>query len=305
MKNLTEKYNLNKISDKVEKSVLESILSDINNQNEASEILKIHEASNHLKTWKSFNSSKAWAEISPQINNDHRIGWYKYAAVAVVLIFSIFAIKYFNEDNIKYRYADKSDHLVLTDGSDIILGKGAVLELTSDFISGNRIVKLDGSAYFNVARGTFPFTIKTEGKDITVLGTQFYIDKIGTGIKVDLIEGKVSINNNNGKTAVLQSGHSALIDDIKIDITSSKITEHKVYNDLKFDDVTVDVAIDSINSIYNKAVIVLNNDIKDLGTETIHTTIRNSSVKDFARFMEIVFDVNVINSKGQFIISSK
>jgi transmembrane sensor len=306
MKGLTKKYNLDNISDNSEKAIIETILSEINDEKEFLEILRIQDSSENLKNWKVFDSEKAWAEISSEINNKPKINWYNYAAVAVVLIFSVFAIRFFIESGTKYKANGATDHLVLVDGSDIVLDNGSKLELSSHFNSDNREVTLDGNAFFNVAKSSSPFTIKVKDNSITVLGTQFYIEDSDDGIRIDLIEGKVKIEDKNGKTTFLLSNQTAFIGEgIQVKALNSKIAGEGIYDDIKFDDVTVNEAIKTINAIYQNEVIVLNNDIKNIGTETIHTTIRNSSVKDFTRFMEIVFDVNVINSKGQFIISSK
>jgi len=126
------------------------------------------------------------------------------------------------------------------------------------------------------------------------------------GAKVNVLEGKVKVSNDSGKSQIIADNQSAVIGiDINIGQFDQTAISLDKYADLKFDNATIQDAIDTLNKIYAKEVIVLNKDIKDLGTETIHTTIRNSSVKDFIRFMEIVFDVNVINSKGQYIISLK
>lgn len=306
MKGLTKKYNLDNISDNSEKAMFETLLSEIKDENEFFEILEIHDSASQLKNWKKFDTEKAWANISSKINNKSQINWYKYAAVAVVLVFSVFAIRFFTDSSTKYKANGATDHLVLVDGSDIILDNGSELQLSSEFNSGNREVTLHGNAFFNVAKSSSPFRIKIRDYSITVLGTQFYVDDSDKGISVDLIEGRVKIEDKNGKATFLLSKQTAFIgDEVEVRTLNSKIAGEGIYNDIKFDNVTVNEAIKTINDIYQNEVIVLNNDIKDLGTETIHTTIRNSSVKDFTRFMEIVFDVNVINSKGQFIISSK
>ena len=307
MKKLTKKYCLEKIIDSNDKAIFEGILSDQTDDDTALNYIKLYHATNHLIDWNKFDTKNAWDKIEPQIKTKNKVKWIRYAAIAAIFIFSIFAIKFINSDNFENESSTSSDYLVLVDGSDIILKNGSTLDLLSNFNSSNRVVELKGSGYFNIAKNpASPFIILSKGKEITVLGTEFYVDETVGGIKVNLIEGRVKIKNYDGVTVLLTDKQTAIVDDeIKIEKLNSKIDETGVYEDLKFDDVTVNAAIDSLNSIYRKEVLVLNEDIKNIGTETIHATIRNSSVRDFTRLMEIVFDANVINSKGQFIISSK
>lgn len=109
--------------------------------------IEIHDSASQLKNWKKFDTEKAWANISSKINNKSQINWYKYVAVAVVLVFSVFAIRFFTDSSTKYKANGATDHLVLVDGSDIILDNGSELQLSSEFNSGNREVTLHGNAF--------------------------------------------------------------------------------------------------------------------------------------------------------------
>jgi ferric-dicitrate binding protein FerR (iron transport regulator) len=307
MKGQTTKNKIFRELNKDDLSLLGEFLFECKNEHEQEEVSRIFVSSSHLKDWKSFRNEKAWDKIQNKISDKPRISWYKYAAAIIVLVCSTIALNYFADDT-KSIVAEKSGkNIVLEDGSDIILGADSEIKFDEKFNLENRTIELKGNAYFDIAKNqTMPFIVKTESTELTVIGTKFYVSMQENGAKVDVLEGKVKVYSASGKSQIITDNQSAVIDnDIIMRQSDQTAFSLDKYVDLKFDNAKVQDAIDTLNKIYAKEVIVLNKDIKDLGTETIHTTIRNSSVKDFIRFMEIVFDVNVINSKGQYIISLK
>jgi transmembrane sensor len=66
-------------------------------------------------------------------------------------------------------------NIVLPDGSDVWLNAGSILEYNTDFMSGDRQVKLTGEAFFEVKKGDHPFIVNTPEINIRVLGTSFNI----------------------------------------------------------------------------------------------------------------------------------
>lgn len=98
--------------------------------------------------------------------------------------------------------------LTLPDGTRIWLNASTKLRFPASFTGAERIVELEGEAYFEVARNERqPFRVKARGLDVDVLGTHFnvmaYADE--PAIQTTLLEGKVRLSN--GKQAVvLQPG---------------------------------------------------------------------------------------------------
>lgn len=98
--------------------------------------------------------------------------------------------------------------LTLPDGTRIWLNASTKLRFPASFTGAERIVELEGEAYFEVARNERqPFRVKAHGLDVDVLGTHFnvmaYADE--PAIQTTLLEGKVRLSN--GKQAVvLQPG---------------------------------------------------------------------------------------------------
>jgi transmembrane sensor len=115
--------------------------------------------------------------------------------------------------------------LTLSDGTKIWMNAASVLRFPTAFTGKERLVELDGEAYFDVApvqlpaKGghalsgqKMPFIVKSKnGMTVQVLGTHFNIMAYGDeqDTKTTLIEGSVKISNGSS-VAMLQPGQQAL-----------------------------------------------------------------------------------------------
>jgi len=90
--------------------------------------------------------------------------------------------------------------LTLADGTRVWLNASSRLSFPSFFTRNQRLVELEGEAYFEVAQNkSQPFLVKAKGTNVEVLGTAFnmmaYLDEANT--KTTLIEGAVRVNYKN------------------------------------------------------------------------------------------------------------
>jgi transmembrane sensor len=90
-------------------------------------------------------------------------------------------------------------NLRLPDGSHVWLNSASSLTYTANLIkNGRRKVKLDGEAYFEVAKDkAHPFIVESKGQEVEVLGTHFNINSYADegNTKTTLLEGKVNISS--------------------------------------------------------------------------------------------------------------
>ncbi len=91
--------------------------------------------------------------------------------------------------------------VVLPDKSKVWLNAATELKYPASFSgSSNRVVELDGEAYFEVTKDkTHPFVVKSSHEEITVLGTHFDINSYHDNevVKTTLLEGSVAIKALN------------------------------------------------------------------------------------------------------------
>lgn len=98
--------------------------------------------------------------------------------------------------------AGQMSNVVLPDGSHVQLNSGSTLLYSSNFSLGNRIVSLEGEAFFDVAKDQLhPFLVKTKLLDFRVYGTSFNIQAYPEDKEVSttLVEGSLGVLGKNGK----------------------------------------------------------------------------------------------------------
>jgi transmembrane sensor len=296
------------IQDFHELELLNEMIGEMKNKSEIDSFLSLNDDLVDLQSWRRFDEKTSWKKIESSIRTKKKFNVLKYAAVIAILIFSSVSYLIFQNNNVEFKKQVIVSHILLDDGSNITLDKNSELDLKNNFNESDRDVRFNGRGYFNVAKNKEkPFNINVNGAKVSVLGTEFYLQEISNGFKIDLIEGKVSITDKFGHNSIINSGESAIVTDNieKVIFKKDEVLSTQNFGELKFDNVSVNDAIAELNRIYGREIIILDKNIKEIGTETVHTTVRNGSITDFLKFMEIVFDLYVINSKGQFIISLK
>ena len=106
-------------------------------------------------------------------------------------------------------------HLVMEDGTKVWINADSKLTYPSKFNKKERIVQLEGEAYFEVAHDKeWPFMVKTIITDTKVLGTSFNIKAYKNEDKVEttLIEGKVALSQSVGNSSILMDpGYQAIV----------------------------------------------------------------------------------------------
>lgn len=102
----------------------------------------------------------------------------------------------------------------LPDGTRVWLNAATSLKYPYSFAKGERVVELNGEAYFEVAKDkNRPFRVKTNSQIVEVLGTHFNINAYADELmaKTTLLEGAVKVSNETGAVN-LRPGEQARLD---------------------------------------------------------------------------------------------
>ncbi len=155
----------------------------------------------------------------------------------------------------------------LPDGSTVWLNAGSTITYPSTFAERERVISLDGQAFFKVQEDTLrPFRVHSGGLITTVLGTSFDINSY-TGdhyqIKISLVSGKVSIENQSLKSHdVLVPGEQLVysVNDQRSTVRSFNLKEVVSWKDgiLIFKHATFDEVLYRLQRWYGVKVIVEN-----------------------------------------------
>lgn len=102
-------------------------------------------------------------------------------------------------------------NIVLADGTKVFLNAVSSIKYPTQFNGDQRIVELEGEAYFEVAKNkNKPFLVKSDNQTIEVLGTHFNVHAYNNEsvVKTTLLEGSVAVSYKNQKT-VLKPGQQS------------------------------------------------------------------------------------------------
>lgn len=183
------------------------------------------------------------------------------AAASVLLIIGLF----FNK--VSYTSAPGQQLAVtLPDGSTVDLNAGSSLTHQRFFWSNDRGVRLDGEAFFKVAKGS-NFTVTTQLGKIEVLGTEFNVKGREKLFEVSCYEGKVRVSTTDNQQTVLEKGDAVTLKDKKL--IQSKIADTQplwMNGETLFNSVTLSLVLDEIERQYNISFIRNNIDQNKLFT---------------------------------------
>jgi len=160
-----------------------------------------------------------------QKDNNIKTAWLKtivrYAAVILLAFSASGALFYFIGRNSAAPAVQSINKLVvplgskawfsLSDGTVVTLNAGSTLNVSQDYGVNNRIVRLDGEGYFNIAKDKDnPFVVQTPFLNIRALGTEFNIKAYSADrtIETTLVSGSLQIEPvkeiNQGQITVLK-----------------------------------------------------------------------------------------------------
>jgi transmembrane sensor len=111
--------------------------------------------------------------------------------------------------------------VVLPDGTRVWLNSASNLKYPNYFSGSERLVELEGEAYFEVAKNKLsPFRIKTGLQTIEVLGTHFNVNAYNDEpiLKTTLLEGSVTVSSAKNKI-ILIPGQQATINRNNLETT--------------------------------------------------------------------------------------
>lgn len=160
--------------------------------------------------------------------------------------------------------------VILSDGTEVLLNSNSRLAYPTVFRGKERVVSLEGEAYFNVTKDAeHPFIVKSGNVQVRVLGTEFNMCSYSPDdVRVTLIEGKVAVSDTCGLQAVeIEPGQSAQLVSDGTFAVEEVDTESILYwkeGFFYFDDVTLADMMKEIGKWYNIDVEFRNTDIMNL-----------------------------------------
>jgi len=162
---------------------------------------KIAQKSSELDT-PEFNEDKVFKQIKTQLSAQQKPTKVKKlfpkfifsAAASIVVLLGVFF--FLNRStNYSTSYGEQLA-ITLPDNSEVILNANSTLSYKTQNWKKNRILDLNGEAYFKVEKGS-DFVVESTIGTVSVLGTKFNVNTKGTTFEIKCFEGKVKVKTDN------------------------------------------------------------------------------------------------------------
>ena len=165
------------------------------------------------KLWNRIENSTDAKEIildqsTTKVKTMWRRSFIGIAASVAVLLTAV----YFMSDTVNITTSN-GENLVYTlpDNSKISINAGSELSFDKNRWESNRVVNLEGEAFFEVEKGS-KFTVKTSNGEIQVLGTKFNVFSRDQSLEVKCTEGRVQVTAK-GSQEILNAGDVVALSD--------------------------------------------------------------------------------------------
>lgn len=177
--------------------------------------------------------------------------WFMRIAAVLIIGFGLFFA--FNTFTPSTELAEngKQTTFLLPDNSQVVLNSGSQIDYKKWNWSDNRNLKLNGEAYFKVAKGK-KFEVNTNLGKVSVLGTQFNVKARKDRFDVVCFEGKVKVNFNT-QEVILTPGQMVSFEGNER-IVSKTISDAKpvwLSKELSFEKEKLTAVLEEIQRQYN------------------------------------------------------
>lgn len=234
-----------------------------------------------------------------------RLGWLntmvRVAAVLLVLFSSYFFFYLNVNETLQTASAEKAE-LLLPDASKVVLNAHSRVTYKKNIWKISRQVRLDGEAFFSVAKGS-KFDVETNSGIVSVLGTQFNVKNRETYFEVVCFEGLVEVQSA-GETSKLSAGNAFRILNGKMEVfdKNDSTTPDWMANESVFRSVPFGQVIHEFERQYGVSIAAINIDLDQLFTgKFVHDNLEMS-----LKAITIPLNLNYeIGEKDQVILSAK
>ena len=174
----------------------------------------------------------------------------RVAAAAAVIALIITSILVFRNPNKEY-FTDigESRNIELPDGSSVTLQSSSQLSFNKSEWSADRTVSLEGTAFFDVEKGS-QFVITTKKGKVSVLGTSFVVKQRPSYLEVICYTGKVNVLAKDVSRDI-EAGEGIRIRDAGT-LDSWSVDRQIQWSDdiIKLVDVSVEEALEELKLVY-------------------------------------------------------
>lgn len=207
-----------------------------------------------------------------------QLSFFRIAAMLAIALITGFSLAYLLlENNVpktevvwfetRVPRGEKSE-VLLPDGSKVWVNSESTISYPSNFMDGNREIKLNGEAYFEVSKlERKPFTVISDDYDIQVLGTKFNVMAYAEfgRTETSLLEGKIEIKRGNQKMTV-EPGQTFTFTDNQFSIRKTDVSQTARWKDdiFDFDRITFKELVVRLERWYDIDIEIRNKELNEI-----------------------------------------
>lgn len=189
----------------------------------------------------------------------------------------------------------------LPDGSQVWLNKDATIAYSETFDGDERPVKLQGEAYFDVAKNPEkPFVVSVGDASVKVLGTAFNIKQKKSAITVSVTEGKVAFSDEKN-TAVLNKGDEAALTESDIVVSQFSSNNFLAWKTkkLEYKNEQVGMIVKDINELFDKTFVVK---AESLDTMRISTSVDVNTFAEATELLALTIGAEIDSTGNEYVL---
>lgn len=196
-------------------------------------------------------------------------------------------------------------HVILPDGSEVWLNVDTKLEYPTSYNQNNRLLKLQGEAFFKVAKGKkYPFVVNARNFKVMAVGTEFNISaypddpEASTFLKKGIVKFTYAPEGQKTQVFEMKPGQETVINipknTLKLDTNASDYTGNWRDGELYFDNDSMDRVFRKIERWYG---VTIHFQPKQFTGETLVLRLKNG--EPVSRVLEIINDAMGIEYKNK------
>lgn len=185
--------------------------------------------------------------------------------------------------------------VTLSDGTKVWLNATSTLTYPSRFSEIERVVEIEGEAFFAVAEDqTRPFKVVSRDQEITVLGTEFNVSGYpdGSDVETTLVEGSIQLRvDASGEVVTLVPNEQSVLSGAGIHTRSVDIAPYIAWKngEFNFNNTAFDDMMKQISRWYGVNVIYEGVIPHDKFSGTLSRNVTLQTVLEFLRISEIKY----------------
>jgi ferric-dicitrate binding protein FerR (iron transport regulator) len=251
--------------------------------------------SDSLKQFKApeYNVSEELTKLLPKTKKTASNSWLNPILKVAAVIAICFSVYYYttNLNTTVNTLASEKTTIELPDNSEVKLNALSSLSFNKKNWKNERVITLNGEAYFKVEKGEH-FNVKTPSGIITVLGTQFNVKQRNNLFEVVCYEGSVKVTHKLD-TKILKTGDSFLILDGKYIAKEKENTKNPswINNESYFKSIPYYYVIKEFERQYNTSISAKNIDLKQLFTGSFSHNNKELALKSITLPLNINYTI--------------